>query len=60
MNRGCYGCFGPHEATNAPSLSSRLGGLGMPDDDIMRVFRTFNAWADPFREESEADDASDR
>lgn len=52
-DRGCYGCFGPKETPNAPSLSRRLGELGMTDEDIVRVYRTFNANADAFRAESE-------
>ena len=51
--RGCYGCFGPQESPNTASLAARLTWLGMPDADIHRVFRTFNAAAEPFRVESE-------
>lgn len=56
-DRGCYGCFGPMESPNTRSLAGWLGDLGMPADDIVRVFRTFNANADAFREESERHDA---
>ena len=28
-NRGCYGCYGPMETPNTPSLSARMGDLGM-------------------------------
>jgi coenzyme F420-reducing hydrogenase gamma subunit len=52
-SRGCYGCFGPQANPNATSLGSRLVDLGMPDRDIARVFRTFNATAPAFRAESE-------
>ena len=31
--------------------------LGVREDDVVRVFRTFNANAEAFREESEARDA---
>ncbi|MBI1396894.1 MAG: oxidoreductase [Betaproteobacteria bacterium] len=55
-HRGCYGCFGPMESPNTRSLSTRLAALGMTAGDIGRVYRTFNALADPFREESEAHD----
>jgi coenzyme F420-reducing hydrogenase gamma subunit len=51
-DRGCYGCFGPKETPNAPSLSGWLGGLGMNERDIKRVYSTFNANAEPFREEA--------
>ena len=47
--RGCYGCFGPAETPNTAALSGRLAGLGKTGDDLARVFRTFNAAAEPFR-----------
>ncbi len=53
-NRGCYGCFGPKETPNTSSLSKRWEKLGVSGGDIMRSFRTFNAYADAFRKESEA------
>jgi coenzyme F420-reducing hydrogenase gamma subunit len=53
-HRGCYGCFGPKETPNTASLSARMEHLGMEKSDIMRVFRTFNAFAEPFRQESQA------
>jgi sulfhydrogenase subunit delta len=52
-DRGCYGCYGPKETPNTPSLSRWLAGLGVDARDLQRVYRTFNADADPFREESE-------
>ena len=52
-NRGCYGCYGPMETANTPSLSRWLSGLDVDERDLQRVYRTFNAGADPFREESE-------
>lgn len=52
-NRGCYGCYGPNENPNAPALSERLDQLGMGRAERLRFYRTFNAWAGPFREESE-------
>jgi sulfhydrogenase subunit delta len=51
-SRGCYGCFGPAETTNTASLSHRLVDLGMPERDVARVYRTFNAAAPAFAEES--------
>jgi coenzyme F420-reducing hydrogenase gamma subunit len=53
-NRGCYGCFGPKETPNTASLAGWLRGLGMERDDVVRVFRTFNAAAEPFAAESTA------
>ncbi len=32
-DRGCYGCFGPEETPNAPSLSRELRALGMDERD---------------------------
>lgn len=45
IGRGCYGCFGPMDSPNPDALSRRLEELGMADDDVARVFRTFNAAA---------------
>jgi coenzyme F420-reducing hydrogenase gamma subunit len=52
--RGCYGCFGPMENPNPPSLSARFDELGETRHDIMLAFRGFNAYAEAFRKESEA------
>jgi coenzyme F420-reducing hydrogenase gamma subunit len=52
-NRGCYGCFGPMETPNTRSLSNWWSQLGVKESDIMRAFRTFNAYAEAFRKESE-------
>jgi coenzyme F420-reducing hydrogenase gamma subunit len=53
-SRGCYACFGPKETPNTGSMSAWLAHLGMKDEDVVRAFRTFNAYAEPFRRESEA------
>jgi coenzyme F420-reducing hydrogenase gamma subunit len=37
-HRGCYGCFGPAEASNPGALAAHLG---MPEDEIDRMRRTF-------------------
>ena len=52
--RGCYGCFGPKETPNTAALSEWWNQLGVKDPDLVRAFRSFNAWAEPFRKESEA------
>jgi sulfhydrogenase subunit delta len=52
-DRGCYGCYGPMETPNTASLSGRLQAAGMDGRDIRRVYRTFNAYAEAFRKESE-------
>ncbi|MDF1596357.1 MAG: oxidoreductase [Acidimicrobiia bacterium] len=49
FNRGCYGCFGPMESPNVESLIGALTEVGMPAEDVDRVFHTFNAWSEPFR-----------
>jgi coenzyme F420-reducing hydrogenase gamma subunit len=51
--RGCYGCFGPKENPNTESLADWFVRLGTARDDIVRVFRNFNADAAAFRQESE-------
>ena len=52
--RGCYGCFGPQETPNTPSLAGWYKRLGVGDEGLVRAFRGFNAYADAFRKESEA------
>ena len=52
--RGCYGCFGPKETPNPPGLCVRWEQLGVGKDGLVRAFRGFNAYAEPFRRESEA------
>jgi len=47
--RGCYGCFGPREAANAPSLARWFGRDGRSDADTARLFSGFTAYAPPFR-----------
>jgi coenzyme F420-reducing hydrogenase gamma subunit len=55
-DRGCYGCYGPMETPNTLSLSGWLQRLGMDERALKHVYRTFNANAGPFREESERHD----
>lgn len=52
FHRGCYGCFGPQDTPNTVSLADRLLAHGMREDEVQRVFRTFNAGAEAFRAES--------
>jgi sulfhydrogenase subunit delta len=42
------------ETPNTDSLSKRWSDLGVGEQDLVRAFRTFNAWAEAFREESVA------
>jgi len=57
--RGCYGCFGPKETPNTASLSAHLQALGTKGQDLIRIYRTYNASADAFRRESEAHENKD-
>ncbi|SFI85266.1 oxidoreductase [Albimonas pacifica] len=50
--RGCYGCHGPMETPNTAALAASLRALGLERPEIARLFRTFNAAAPAFREES--------
>lgn len=52
-NRGCFGCYGPKEAPNTSSISSKFEEFGLTHADIVRTFRGFNAYSDAFRKESE-------
>jgi coenzyme F420-reducing hydrogenase gamma subunit len=56
FNRGCYGCFGPMDSTNTSALSKQFKELGESKYEIMLAFRGFNAYAEPFRKESEANE----
>jgi coenzyme F420-reducing hydrogenase gamma subunit len=52
FTRGCYGCFGPMPAASTAPLAGQLTRMGMPPDAVMRLFRSFNAGAAAFAEES--------
>ncbi len=53
-SRGCYGCFGPAESPNGPSLASWFQRLGHDDAWIVRMFRGFNAASEAFHSVSTA------
>jgi coenzyme F420-reducing hydrogenase gamma subunit len=53
-DRGCYGCFGPQETPNTPSLAGWWQRLGVGDDGLVRAFRGFNAYAEAFKKESQS------
>ena len=55
-NRGCYGCFGPKETPNTSSIAHWFGEHGIQSRELVRMFRSYNAYAEPFRAESEAHD----
>lgn len=60
FSRGCYGCFGPQDSANTGSIASRLTVLGMPEPDVMRVFRTFNGASEEFLRESRRHEPADQ
>jgi coenzyme F420-reducing hydrogenase gamma subunit len=49
-HRGCYGCFGPMEAPNPGSLGGWLAAHGLPERDVVRLYRTFYAAAPAYRD----------
>lgn len=53
FNRGCFGCYGPMDSTNTASLAKLMKKSGKTNFEIMSIFRSFNAYAEPFRKESE-------
>jgi coenzyme F420-reducing hydrogenase gamma subunit len=52
LGRGCFGCFGPADSANTPALAARLNRDGSVPVDVSRLFRTYNAGAPAFRDES--------
>jgi len=44
-HRGCFGCFGPADQPATPTLIPLLRRDGLSDNDITRVFATFNVAA---------------
>lgn len=53
-HRGCYGCYGPKETPNTGALAEWWMKMGVSEDNLVRAYRGFNAYADAFRKESEA------
>lgn len=51
-NRGCFGCFGPKENVNTSALAKHIADKGNSNEDILRLFRNFNAGSEPFATES--------
>jgi len=52
-NRGCYGCYGPMETPNTSSLARWMKDIGVSEDELRRMFRTYNAEEAEFREEGD-------
>ncbi len=56
-NRGCYGCYGPKENANTSSLKGWFNRNQDPgSESIMRKFRSFYAWVEPFKSEGNKDE----
>jgi sulfhydrogenase subunit delta len=53
-DRGCYGCFGPSAQPNCDSLSATLADNGTSTERLATLFRSFNADAVEFRQQSDA------
>jgi coenzyme F420-reducing hydrogenase gamma subunit len=51
FGRGCYGCFGPMDSARPGPLVATLRERGVTDTELHRLFHTFNAWAEPFRDQ---------
>jgi len=47
--RGCYGCFGPREQANVPSLARSFAAGGREPIDVAGLFAGFTGWSPPFR-----------
>jgi coenzyme F420-reducing hydrogenase gamma subunit len=58
-DRGCYGCFGPKETPNAPSLTAWWRRLGVSDPDLISAYRHVNAGAPEFAAEAAAIEAGE-
>ncbi len=53
-SRGCYACYGPKETPNMASIAAAWSQMGVSEENLVRALRSFNAYAEPFRKESEA------
>lgn len=53
-HRGCYGCYGPKENPNTSSLSQAWKNLGANKQELVQIYRNFNAYSPKFRQASEA------
>lgn len=52
--RACFGCFGPKESLNLPSLVGWWQNeLGLTPAQVKLALRTMNAWSPPLKEASE-------
>jgi coenzyme F420-reducing hydrogenase gamma subunit len=61
FHRGCYGCFGPSETPNIPSLCGNFEEkLGLKKPEIVRLLRGFNGYLEPFKTASDDYEQSSR
>ncbi|HEY0867791.1 MAG TPA: hypothetical protein VGE01_10445 [Fimbriimonas sp.] len=51
--RGCYACFGPAESANPEKHAEIMAKVGVSREDLIRQFRGYNGYAEPFRAISE-------
>jgi len=56
FHRGCFGCYGPKESANTSSLAETWRAQWVTSEQLVRTFRGFNAYAESFRKESEANE----
>ncbi len=56
FGRGCYGCFGPREAANTPSLAGQFAADGSSPAEVKRLFAGFTVNAPAFRRIVEGED----
>jgi len=50
-DRPCYSCFGPAHQPNTESLAKWFRRLGVPADDVRRMFHAFYSQAPAFKDE---------
>lgn len=53
FDRGCYGCFGPAAQANCSSLTETLISGGVSEETLLPLYRSFNAAAPEFQEQSD-------
>ena len=58
FGRGCFGCYGPADTVNTPSLVASLRALHMTQPEVRRAFRTFNVAAPAFAEVGRSDETA--
>jgi coenzyme F420-reducing hydrogenase gamma subunit len=51
-DRGCYGCYGPNDASQTQPLARYFVAHGVERAEVARLFATFNVDAPEFREEA--------